>query len=167
MEFCTVVHQAQGFLDAGCFKLKNILRPIQGFQWRPERLFGGRRSEEVPIIGVEKLIAAPGDEETTSAADDLHEQIVYGLSRRTGLKVRDMSVGSIEKTTYNLRGRLRRSGRRARLNLSLVLLGDASTVWADVFEGDASDPFAFCDDVECHRKIGGADAIVDAIDSLS
>ncbi|MFY9211951.1 MAG: hypothetical protein WAO69_12550, partial [Aestuariivita sp.] len=139
--------QAEGFLDAGTFKLKNIPRPIQCFQWRPERLVAGRRSEEVPIIGVEKLVPAPGDEETTSAAEDLHEQIVYALSRRTGIKVRDMSVGSTKKTTYNLRGRFRRSGGRARVNLSLVLLDDASTVWAEVFEGDASDLFGFCDSV--------------------
>lgn len=137
---------AEGFLDAGTFKLKNIPRPIQGFQWRPEQLVIGRRSEEVPIIGIEKLVPAPSDEETTAAAEDLHEQIVYGLSRRTGIKVRDMSVGSNKKTTYNLRGRFRRSGGRARVNLSLVLLDDASTVWAEVFEGDASDLFAFCDE---------------------
>lgn len=138
--------QTEGFLDAGTFKLKNIPRPIQCFQWRPERLNIGRRSEDVPVIGVEKLVPAPSDEETTAAADDLHEQIVYGLSRRTGMKVRDMSVGSNKKTTYNLRGRFRRSGGRARVNLSLVLLDDASTVWADVFEGEASDLFAFCDE---------------------
>ena len=138
----------QGFSDAGTFKLKNIPRPMQCFQWRPEKLFiGSRPSDEVPTIGVEKLVAAPADKETEAAAEDLHEQIVYGLSRRTGIKVRDMSVGSGEKTTYNLRGRFRRSGARARVNLSLVLLDDASTVWADVFEGDATDLFAFCDDV--------------------
>lgn len=139
--------QAEGFLNAGTFKLKNIPRPIQCYQWRPEKLIVGRRTEEVPIIGVEKLVPAPGDEETTSAAEDLHEQIVYALSRRTGIKVRDMSIGSTKKTTYNLRGRFRRSGGLARVNLSLVLLDDASTVWAEVFEGDASDLFGFCDSV--------------------
>lgn len=139
--------QGQGFADAGTFKLKNIPRPIQCFQWRPERPVSGQRSEEVPVIGVEKLVAAPADEETTAAAEDLHEQIVYGMSRRTGIKVRDMSVGSVDKTTYTLRGRFRRSGARARVNLSLVLLDDASTVWADVFEGDATDLFSFCDEV--------------------
>ena len=139
--------QSQGFSDAGTFKLKNIPRPIQCFQWRPEKLFVGSRSDEVPTIGVEKLVAAPANDENAAAAEDLHEQIVYGLSRRTGIKVRDMSVGSAEKTTYNLRGRFRRSGARARVNLSLVLLDDASTVWADVFESDATDLFAFCDEV--------------------
>lgn len=138
---------AQEFLDAGTFKLKNIPRPIQCFQWRPKELVIGLRTDEVPIIGVERLVAAPSDDETKAAADDLHEQIVYGLSRRTGIKVRDMSVGSIKKTTYSLRGRFRRSGGLARVNLSLVLLDDASAVWADVFEGNATDFFAFCDDV--------------------
>ncbi len=139
--------QGHGFSDAGTFKLKNIPRPIQCFQWRPEKLVARSRSEEVPTIGVEKLMAAPSDEETAAAAEDLHGQIVYGLSRRTGIKVRDMTVGSAESTTYSLRGRFRRSGERARVNLSLVLLEDASTVWADAFEGDATDLFAFCDDV--------------------
>jgi len=139
--------QSHGFSDAGTFKLKNIPRPIQCFQWRPEKLVVGSRSDEVPTIGVEKLAAAPSDEETAAAAEDLHEQIMYGLSKRTGIKVRDMSVGSAERTTYSLRGRFRRSGIRVRVNLSLVLLEDASTVWADVFEGDATDLFAFGDEV--------------------
>ncbi|WP_050932073.1 adenylate/guanylate cyclase domain-containing protein [Aestuariivita boseongensis] len=139
--------QCQGFSDAGTFKLKNIPRPIQCFQWRPEKMFVGSRSEEVPVIGVEKLVAAPATEETAAAADDLHEQIVHGLSRRTGIRVRDVSVGSNDKTTYTLRGRFRASGGRARVNLSLILRDDASTVWADVFEGDATDLFGFCDDV--------------------
>lgn len=139
--------QSQGFSDAGTFKLKNIPRPVQCFQWRPDKLVVSSRSDEVPTIGAERLVAAPSDEETTAAAEDLHEQIVYGLSKRTGIKVRDMSVNSSDKTTYKLRGRFRRSGGRARVNLSLVLLDDASTVWADVFEGDATDLFAFCDEV--------------------
>jgi class 3 adenylate cyclase len=40
--------QCDGFSDAGTFKLKNIPRPIQCFQWRPEKLVAGSRSEEVP-----------------------------------------------------------------------------------------------------------------------
>ena len=139
--------QCQGFSDAGTFKLKNIPRPLQCFQWRPDKLVVSSRSDEVPTIGVERLVAAPADEETKAAAEDLHEQIVYGLSRRTGISVRDASVNSSNKATYNLRGRFRRSGGRARVNLSLVLLDDTSTVWADVFEGDATDLFAFCDEV--------------------
>jgi adenylate cyclase len=139
--------QSQGFLDAGTFKLKNIPRPLQCYQWRPEKLVVSSRSDEVPTIGVGRLVAAPLDEETTAAAEDLHEQIVYGLSRRTGIKVRDVTGNSSDKATYNLRGRFRRSGGRARVNLSLVLLDDTSTVWADVFEGDAADLFAFCDEV--------------------
>jgi class 3 adenylate cyclase/tetratricopeptide (TPR) repeat protein len=139
--------QCQGFSDAGTFKLKNIPRPVQCFQWRLEKQFVGSRSDEVPTIGVENLVAVPTKEETTAAAEDLHEQIVYGLSRRTGIKVRDLSVGSNDGATYTLRGRFRASGTRARVNLSLILRDDTSTVWADVFEGDATDLFAFCDDV--------------------
>ncbi len=139
--------QCAGFSDAGSFKLKNIPRPIQCFQWRPDKLTVSSRSNEVPTIGVERLVAAPPDEETKAAAEDLHEQIVYGLSRRTGIKVRDMSIGTTGRTTYNLRGRFRRSGNRARVNLSLVLLDDAATVWADVFEDEATDLFAFTDEV--------------------
>lgn len=139
--------QSQGFSDAGTFKLKNIPRPLQCFQWRPDKLVVSSRSDEVPAIGVEKLVAAPASEEMTAAAEDLHEQIIYGLSRRTGIKVRDLSLSSADKATYNLRGRFRSSGGRARVNLSLVLLDDGSTVWADIFEGNATDLFAFCDEV--------------------
>ncbi len=139
--------QCEGFSDAGNFKLKNIPRPIQCFQWRPDKLTVSSRSNEVPTIGVERLVFAPSDEETKAAAEDLHEQIVYGLSLRTGIKVRDLSLSATGKTTYNLRGRFRQSGNRARVNLSLVLLEDATTVWADVFEDNATDLFAFSDEV--------------------
>ena len=138
---------AEGFAGAGTFKLKNIPRPVEGYQWRPGVLFGGRRADEVPVIGVEAFAAAPRDDDTISAAEDLHEQIVYGLSRRTGLKVHDASRETLDEATYALRGRLRRSGGRARVNLSLVLSADGSTSWADVFEEETDDLFAFCDDV--------------------
>ena len=138
---------AQGFGAAGTFKLKNIPRPVDGFQWRPDGLFGGRRSDDVPVIAVEALVPAPGDEEMITAAEDLHEQIIYGLSRRTGLKVHDSSRETVEGATYALRGRLRRSRGRIRVNLALVLAEDGSTSWADVFEGETEDLFAFCDDV--------------------
>lgn len=138
---------AQGFTDAGTFKLKNIPRPVNGFQWRPDGLFGGRSSDDVPVIGVENLVAAPKDEETTAAAEDLHQQIIYGLSRRSGLKVHDASRETAEKSTYALRGRLRRSSGRVRVHLSLILAQDGSTSWADVFEDETADLFAFSDDV--------------------
>jgi class 3 adenylate cyclase len=139
--------QMDAFADAGTFKLKNIVLPIQGYQWRVDSAFARQRVDEVPVIAVEAFGAAPADEETTSAASDLREQILHCLTRRTGLKVRDASREAVEDATYALRGRLRHSGGRARANLSLMLTTDGSTCWMNLYDGDAEDLYAFCDEV--------------------
>jgi TolB-like protein len=139
--------QTEGFADSGTFKLKNIGFPVQGFQWRLEGSYGGQRVDDVPVIAVESFAAAPNDEEIVSAAEDLRNQIVHGLSRRTGLKVRDGVREQLKATTYALRGRLRLSKGRARANLSLGLIADGSTAWSRLYEEETDDLYAFCDEV--------------------
>jgi class 3 adenylate cyclase/tetratricopeptide (TPR) repeat protein len=136
---------ANEFKDAGAFKLKNIAQPVQGFQWRPDGILTGRRADEVPVIVVETFAAAPNDEETKTAAADLRDQIIYGLSRRTGIRVRNAMHDEIDEATYVLRGRLRHSGGNARANLSLVLKADGSSSWAERYEGATDDLYSFCD----------------------
>ena len=135
------------FSDAGSFKLKNISHPVQGFQWRQEGARPGGRADEVPVISVEGFAAIPNDEETRSAAEDLRDQIVHGLSRRTGIRVLNRQEGETDEATYALRGRLRQSAGRIRINLSLVLKEDGSSRWTEVYEGQDTDLYDFCDEV--------------------
>jgi class 3 adenylate cyclase len=155
--------QAEAFTDAGNFKLKNIAQPVNGFQWRPAGVAAGARADQVPVISVEAFAAAPDEGETRSAADDLREQIILALSRRTGVRVRDSAQGKDRSATYALRARLRESGGRGRFNLSLLVNADGATTWAGAFDGDTTDLFAFCDnaaawaDIQLRTRINALD----------
>ncbi len=135
---------AKAFSDAGSFKLKNIALPVTGFQWRPQT-GPAVKSGEVPSIAIEMFAYAPDNGETEAAAADLRDQLIARLSRRTGIRVLDDLSSSANDSVYVLRGRLRIAGNRGRLNLSLVVRASGNTAWTQVYEGDTSDIFAFCD----------------------
>jgi len=137
---------SKAFLDAGNFNLKNIALPLNLFQWRPKAL-EYTRGEDVPTIAVEPFAFAPENTETQAGAEDLRDQLIVRLSRRTGVRILDDAAGQAENSIYQLRGRLRLAGNRGRLNLSLTRRQDSAAVWSQGYEGDPSDIFRFCDDV--------------------
>ena len=139
--------QAEGFADAGTFNLKNISRPVQGFQWRARGEIVQRTAEDVPIIAVEAFSAAPKDEDTLEAAEDFRDQIIHGLSRRTGIRVLDASRENSMNATYALRGRLRYAPGKARGSLSLILNKDGSSIWTERYEQETDDIYGFCDEI--------------------
>jgi adenylate cyclase len=136
---------AELFRDAGNFRLKNIALPVTLLQWRPTRLGNANRSDEVPTVCVEAFAAAPNDQETTVVADDLRDQLIQRLSRRTGIRVLDDSMGGAGGATYRLRGRVRIAGNRGRVSLSLYLKDSAQPSWTKSYDEDTKDIFAFCD----------------------
>ena len=103
--------------------------------------------EDVPTIAVEPFAFAPETRETQAASDDLRDQLIVRLSRRTGIRVLDDATGRAEDSVYQLRGRLRLSASRGRWNLSMTRRADAASVWSQAYEGDPSDIFGFCDQV--------------------
>ncbi len=135
---------ADGFSDAGTFALKNIAVPITGYQWRPARR-GVPRTDDVPAIAVEPMAATPDNQELREAAADLQEQLVYRLSRRTGIRVLALDGAGEASPTYILRGRLRHRGGVAKLTLTLVVHADGRTMWSEVYEEPTQDLFEFCD----------------------
>jgi len=134
------------FRDAGSFRLKNVALPVTLLQWRPVK-DGQGGSGGVPTIGVERFAFAPDDAETGSAADDLRDQLIQRLARRTGIRVLDDAVGGAGGADYRLRGRVRIAGRRGRVSLSLVLRDSAEPAWARSYDADPCDVFAFCDTI--------------------
>ncbi len=151
------------FRDAGSFRLKNIALPVTLYQWRPNE--GGEPLDgDVPSIKLEAFTCGPDDQETRSAGQDLHDQLLERLSRRTGIRVLDESTVRSKIATYVLRGRLRIAGTRGRLNLSMVLVDDGRAVWSKSYEGDPKDLFEFCDavieqaDVDLRVQINAFDA---------
>lgn len=137
---------SEKFADAGSFKLKNIALPLNLYQWRPNG-FTGTRDSDVPTISVGRFASAPETSEAQSACDDLRDQLLSRLSRRTGIRVLDEVSRRSDVAVYQLRGRFRLSPSRARLNLSLTRRADAVAVWSRSYEGDPSDFFALCDDI--------------------
>ncbi|WP_127115889.1 adenylate/guanylate cyclase domain-containing protein [Shimia sediminis] len=133
--------------DAGVFKLKNIATPMRLYQWRPANLTTAPDAGALPSIGFEAFGFAPSDAETEALAMDLHEGIVKDSLKRTGVTTIDVSDDPVTPTVFLVRGRMRVARDRGRFTLTLLLREDMSTLWSGTYEGDASDPFGFCDDV--------------------
>ena len=138
---------AAQFEDAGSFDLKNIPYPVQGYQWRPaQKKKGNAAKGELPTLLVEEFEFAPATDEIRSHAEELREQILMNLSRRTGIKTIE-SGGEGVKTVYRIRGRLRVSGAKARMNLSMVLCETGETLFSRNYDGDITDIFEFGDQI--------------------
>lgn len=137
---------SDAFTDAGNFQIKNIAAPGYGFQWRPQ-LEPSAKSDEVPTIYVEPFSYAPAIGETEAATTDLRDQLVLRLSNRTGVRLLDEATGNANKSVYVLKGRLRLSGNRGRMNISLVVRGSGNTIWTQSYDGDTLDIFSFCDEL--------------------
>ncbi|WP_158963668.1 adenylate/guanylate cyclase domain-containing protein [Chachezhania sediminis] len=134
---------AHGFEDAGSFELKNIPFPVQAYQWRPAPANRKQAPDSVPKIAIGQIDCAPDTADAQAAAQDLHDQIVLLVSRRTGVQVVDEKADP----DYLVRGRLRLAGTRGRLTLSLLVGAEERTAFSRNYEGDTSDPFAFCDEI--------------------
>ncbi|WP_433990193.1 hypothetical protein SuNHUV7_15450 (plasmid) [Pseudoseohaeicola sp. NH-UV-7] len=132
--------------DAGTFSLKNISQPVRLYQWRPTPS-GKSNWGDVPSIVVQPFEFAPADVDTGSLAGDLRDQLIARISRRKGVIVFDGLNKTVDKATYDLRGRLRLAGSRGRFTVTLTLRSDARPVWSQTYEAGKDDIFAFCDDV--------------------
>lgn len=143
---------AEGFSDVGSFDLKNIAQPVAGFQWRPVAS-NGSPIDDVPVIAIEPLAVVPDQPEPREAAADLQEQLALRLSRRTGIRVLFLEREDSSQATYLLKGRLRASGARAKLTLSLLLGESGGVVWSDAYEGASDGIFELVD-----HAAGQADA---------
>jgi len=132
--------------DAGTFSLKNISQPVRLYQWRPTPS-GKSNWGDVPSIVVQPFEFAPADVDTGSLAGDLRDQLIARISRRKGVIVFDGLNNTVDKATYDLRGRLRLAGSKGRFTVTLTLRSDARPVWSQTYEARTDDIFAFCDDV--------------------
>jgi adenylate cyclase len=137
---------SEAFTEAGSFELKNIPYPVTGFQWRPAKA-GTDRAGELPTIYVEPLKFAPADEETGSAASEIHEQMVMALSKRTGIRLVTPSENGSDDPIYTIGGRLRMSGSQGRLSVSINRLDHSGPLFSQNYQCETSDIFAFIDEV--------------------
>lgn len=140
---------AAQFESAGLLELKNIPNPVEGYRWRHRKTAPPGRDER-PVVVVEKIEFAPKDDDTEAAAQELRDQLLMNLSKRTGIRVVDALTATTLDSTYNLRGRLRMAGGKARLNMSLVLCETGEPVFSQNYQGDTADIFAFFDETVAH-----------------
>jgi TolB-like protein len=136
----------KGLSDAGTFNLKNISQPVRLYQWRPTPGVS-RKLDDVPAIAVQPIQFAPADAETESVAGDIRDQLIVRMSRRKGVMVFDGSAKATDEATYDLRARLRMSGGKGRLTLTLLLRDEGRPVWSETYEAPTEDVFRFCDEV--------------------
>lgn len=156
---------AAGFADAGTLALRNIAQPVAVYRWRPERP-GRKPADTLPVIAVERVTAPPGSATLAAAADDLAEQLVHRLSRRTGVRVRAGLPAPDDgaPATYLLRGSLRPRGGAVRLTLTLMRQADGGVIWSDVYEAPDSAVADLCDsaaeqaDADLRLEINAFDA---------
>jgi adenylate cyclase len=134
------------FSDAGSFKLKNITLPVTLYQWRPAGV-SGPFADEVPTIVVEEFEHFPDAGESSVIAGDLRDQLFLRLSQRTGVRVLDNAQSRKADAAYRLQGRIRMVGKQGRFSLSLISNETGSKVWSQIYNGDTSDIFKFCDQV--------------------
>jgi len=112
-------------------------------------------------IAVLPLSNEGGDKDQQYFADGLSENLITTLSRFSGLKVisrnsafqfRDStepsrSIGEKLGVTHLLEGSVRRLGDMVRINASLVLASDGSTLWSERYDRAYVDLFKLQDDI--------------------
>ena len=125
----------------------------------PERVAPGKAAFEGPSIAVLPFTNMSGDPEQEYFADGMAEDIITALSRISGLLViaRNSSftykgkavdirdVGRELGVNYVLEGSVRRSGGRLRISGQLIDAASGVHLWADRFDGDATDVFELQD----------------------
>ena len=125
----------------------------------PERVAPGKAAFEGPSIAVLPFTNMSGDPEQEYFADGMAEDIITALSRISRLLViaRNSSfiykgkavdirdVGRDLGVNYVLEGSVRRNGGRLRISGQLIAAASGVHLWADRFDGDASDVFELQD----------------------
>jgi adenylate cyclase len=170
----TVVNESVGnrvdaaFEDCGEIAVKNIVRPIRVWKWRPEGEPMSVPSHAAPPTAPEPASVAvlpfaniSGDPEQEYFSDGITEDIITDLSKVSGLLViarnssfaykgknidirtvgRELGVRSV------LEGSIRRAGNRVRITAQLVDAGSGAHVWAERYDRELTDIFAVQDEV--------------------
>jgi adenylate cyclase len=137
------------------------------FYWRAPKI-GPASNEKVayplpdkPSIAVLPFVNMGGDPEQAYFADGMTEDLITDLSKIDGLfviarnstfvyKGKPTDIREVAKTLgvrYVLEGSVRRSGAEVRVNAQLIDATTGGHVWADRYDGDLKDIFAFQDKV--------------------
>ena len=162
------------FEDIGEQSVKNIARPVRVYALRPEGTAGLARTSVSPATASSLPVVAPrlsivvlpfanlsDDREQQYFADGITEDLTTDLSRIAGIfvisrntaftyqnkRVDTKQIGRELGVRYVLEGSVRRSGKQIRINAQLIDAEADAHLWAERFDGDASDLFALQDEI--------------------
>lgn len=154
------------FHDLGMPPLKNIVRPVRVFavEWRdgdvPQRLSPPYLQwSSRPTVAVLPFRHVGGNGDDAYFGEGITDEIITGLSRSRSMYViarnstlryrdRDHDLAQIAgelDVRYVLDGSVWRHGHRLRIKVSLMDMVDRRALWAQRFEGDDDEIFAFQD----------------------
>jgi adenylate cyclase len=158
-----------GFDDGGVRTLKNIARPVQVWNWRPDATVGPKlasRPTTLPLPDKPSIAVLPfqnmsGDQEQEYFVDGVTEEIITELSRFHSLFViaRNSSfsykgrspdvreVGRELGVRYVLEGSIRRASDRIRVTSQLIDTLTGNHIWAERYDRVLEDVFALQDDL--------------------
>ena len=156
--------------NLGEIRLKNIAAPIRAYLLNvgaPTPPASVAAAAEMPSIAALPFQNMSNDAEQEYFVDGLVEDILTGMSRIKSLLViaRNSSfvykgkavdirqVGRELGARYVLEGSVRKSGNRLRITAQLIEAESGAHLWADRFDGDIGDVFAFQDQV-AERVVG-------------
>src|SRR5215813_731544 len=162
------------FVDRGELSVKNIVRPIRVYTWRPGGVSGLPTAMVPHIATISQPAVAPrlsmvvlpfmnlsDYREQQYFADGITEDLTTDLSRienmlvisrNTALTYRNKPADTKQiarelGVRYVLQGSVRRSGNQVRINTQLIDAEIDTHLWADRFDGHISDLFALQDEV--------------------
>jgi adenylate cyclase len=165
---------AFAFEDLGEQSVKNIARPVRVYALRPEAIADLAAARVPPIPSISQPAVAPrrsivvlpfanlgNDPEQQYFADGITEDLTTDLSRIAdmvvisrntaftyqGKRINTREIGRELGVRYVLEGSVRRSGNQIRINAQLIDAERDAHLWAERFNGNASDLFALQDEV--------------------
>jgi adenylate cyclase len=165
---------AYPFDDMGEQSVKNIARPVRVYALRPEALAALPMASVPPAAPISQPAVAPRlsivvlpfsnlseDQGQQYFADGITEDVTTDLSRLAGMlaisrntaftyrskSVDTRQIGRELCVRYVLEGSVRRADNRVRVNAQLIDAEADTHLWAERFDGDASDLFALQDEI--------------------
>ena len=162
------------FEDMGEQSVKNIARPVRVYSWRREGSTDVLITSASSATTSPSPAAAPrlsivvlpftnlsNDAEQQYFADGITEDLTTDLSRISGMvvisrntaftyqgkRVDTKQIGSELTVRYVLEGSVRRSRNQVRVNAQLIDAESDAHLWAERFDGDATDLFVLQDEI--------------------
>jgi len=165
---------AYPFEDMGEQSVRNIARPVRVYALRPEAVTHLPASTPPPSMSISQPAVAPrlsivvlpftnlsDDREQQYFADGITEDLTTDLSRLAGMlvisrntaityrdkRVDTKQIGRELCVRYVLEGSVRRADNRVRVNAQLIDAESDAHLWAERFDGDATDLFVLQDEI--------------------